>query len=90
MNMDEIFKRDNKMQNEKLHQREATIAPTSFGKTFMVHYAIQVSLKHPGIFCPATTVEVEINIEASNNDIRRLEKQIIRSVERSQKFLDGP
>ena len=30
------------------------IAPTAYGKVFMVHYAIQVSLKHPGIFSPPT------------------------------------
>jgi hypothetical protein len=26
------------------------LAPTAFGKIFMIHYAIQVQLKHPGIF----------------------------------------
>jgi hypothetical protein len=26
------------------------LAPTSYGKIFMVHYAIQITLKHPGIF----------------------------------------
>jgi len=26
------------------------LAPTAYGKTFMMHYGIQVTLKHPGIF----------------------------------------
>jgi hypothetical protein len=26
------------------------LAPTAYGKIYMVYYAVQVSLKHPGIF----------------------------------------
>ena len=26
------------------------LAPTAYGKIFMIHYAIQVQLIHPGIF----------------------------------------
>ncbi len=30
------------------------LAPTAYGKTFMMNYGIQVSLKHPGIFSQPT------------------------------------
>ena len=28
----------------------ALLAPTAYGKIFMVHYAVSIQLKHPGIF----------------------------------------
>jgi hypothetical protein len=48
----------------------------------MVHYAIQITLKHPGFFSPTTSVEIDVNIEASPKDIQRLEKYIKICVER--------
>ena len=44
---------------------EEILAPSAFGKTFMIHYGVEVSLKHPGIFSQATQLEVDVNIDSS-------------------------
>lgn len=61
LDLDEIFNKERSLHKD-LDMVEASsapgsklerfigLSPTAYGKIFMVHYAIQVSLKHPGLF----------------------------------------
>jgi len=68
------------------------LAPTAYGKVFMVHYAIQVSLKHPGIFSAPTQIEIDINLDTSRKDHRVYEHILGKVREHVNKILllNGP
>ncbi len=68
------------------------LAPTAYGKIFMVHYAIQVSLKHPGIFSAPTQIEIDINLDTSRKDHKIYEHLLNKIRERVNKILllNGP
>lgn len=68
------------------------LAPTSYGKIFMVHYAIQVSLKHPGIFSQPTQIEIDVNLDTSRKDHKLYEQLVNKIRERVNKILltNGP
>jgi hypothetical protein len=68
------------------------LAPTSYGKIFMVHYAIQVSLKHPGIFSAPTQIEIDINLDTSRKDHKIYDHLLNKIRERVNKILllNGP
>ena len=68
------------------------LAPTAFGKIFMVHYAIQVSLKHPGIFSTPTQIEIDINLDTSRKDQKIYEHLLSKIRERVNQILllNGP
>lgn len=62
------------------------LAPSSFGKTFMIHYALQVSLKHPGIFSQPTMVEIDMNIDSSREDFEGYESLLQRTRDKVSKL----
>jgi hypothetical protein len=68
------------------------LAPTAYGKVFMIHYAIQVSLKHPGIFSQPTQLEIDINLDTSRKDHKIYEHLLSKVRERVNKLLllNGP
>jgi len=68
------------------------LAPTAYGKIFMVHYAIQVSLKHPGLFSQPTQLEIDINLDTSKKDHKIYEHLLGKIRERVNKILllNGP
>lgn len=62
------------------------LAPTAYGKTFMIHYAVQVSLKHPGMFSQPTQVEIDINLDTSRKDHRMYEQILQRQRDHANKI----
>lgn len=68
------------------------MAPTAYGKTFMVHYGVQVSLKHPGIFSQPTQLEVDINVDTSRKDFKFYDNLLSKARDRANKIrlLNGP
>lgn len=68
------------------------LAPTAYGKIFMVHYAVQVSLKHPGIFSQPTQLEIDINLDTSKMDHLLYERLLGKIRDRANKMLllNGP
>lgn len=45
-----------------------SLSPSSYGRTFMMHYAIQVQLKHQSFFSKSTSLEIDINLDSSDKD----------------------
>ncbi len=58
----------------------------------MIHYAIQIQLKHPGIFSRPTQLEIDINMDTSKKDHKMYEQVLGKVRERTNKILllSGP
>eukprot|EP00347_Sterkiella_histriomuscorum_P018754 403344306 len=87
----------NKLDNLTENLMNSSLTPSSYGRTFMMHYALHVSLKHQSFFSKSTSLEIDLNIDSSdldyqqrvsknnNHSSKKLRKQVSSIINR-----DGP